>query len=118
MYGKLALRNVRRQVGSYLIYFITVSLTVAMMFGLHNVLYSPQLQEFARTVDSMRTGLLVLSICIALVVAFVLGFAFFRLKQYYFTFASIGLMTILNGVFMNWEAFSGGAGHLPGDLRR
>ena len=75
MYGKLALRNVRRQVGSYLIYFITVSLTVAMMFGLHNVLYSPQLQEFARTVDSMRTGLLVLSICIALVVAFVLGYA-------------------------------------------
>ncbi len=41
--------------------------------------------------------------------AFVLGFAFFRLKQYYFTFASIGLMTILNGVFMNWEPFSGGA---------
>lgn len=27
--------------------------------------------------------------------AFLLGFAFFRLKQYYFTFASIGLMTIL-----------------------
>ena len=41
--------------------------------------------------------------------AFILGFAFFRLKQYYFTFASIGLMTILNGVFMNWAAFSGGA---------
>ena len=41
--------------------------------------------------------------------AFVLGFAFFRLKQYYFTFASIGLMTIFNGVFMNWEEFSGGA---------
>ncbi len=42
-------------------------------------------------------------------VAFLLGFAFFRLKQYYFTFASIGLMTILNGIFVNWEPFSGGA---------
>lgn len=41
--------------------------------------------------------------------AFLLGFAFFRLKQYYFTFASIGLMTILNGIFINWEPFSGGA---------
>ena len=41
--------------------------------------------------------------------AFILGFAFFRLKQYYFTFASIGLMTILNVVFMNWAEFSGGA---------
>lgn len=43
------------------------------------------------------------------VLAFVLGFAFFRLHQYYFTFASIGLMTILNGLFLNWEEFSGGA---------
>jgi len=41
--------------------------------------------------------------------AFGLGFAFFRLRMYYFTFASIGLMTILNGVFMNWEPVTGGA---------
>ena len=47
-------------------------------------------------------------------VAFILGFAFFRLRAYYFTFASIGLMTILNGVFVNWEAFSGGAVGMKG----
>ena len=47
--------------------------------------------------------------CGTALLAFVLGFAFFRLKQYYFTFASIGLMTILNVLFMNWTAFSGGA---------
>ncbi|MFV0353445.1 MAG: branched-chain amino acid ABC transporter permease [Oscillospiraceae bacterium] len=41
--------------------------------------------------------------------AFILGFAFFRLRQYYFTFASVGLMTILNGLFMNWTAVTGGA---------
>lgn len=41
--------------------------------------------------------------------AFALGFAFFRLRQYYFTFASVGLMTILNGLFMNWEPVTGGA---------
>ncbi len=41
--------------------------------------------------------------------AVVLGFAVFRLKQYYFTFASIGLMTILNGLFMNWVPVTGGA---------
>lgn len=43
------------------------------------------------------------------VFAFVLGFAFFRLRQYYFTFASVGLMTILNGLFMNWTQVTGGA---------
>lgn len=41
--------------------------------------------------------------------AFLLGFAFFRLRQYYFTFASVGLMTILNGLFMNWTEVTGGA---------
>ena len=41
--------------------------------------------------------------------SFVLGFAFFRLRAYYFTFASIGLMTILNVIFTNWTPFSGGA---------
>ena len=41
--------------------------------------------------------------------AFILGFAFFRLRQYYFTFATIGLMTILNGLFMNWTPVTGGA---------
>lgn len=41
--------------------------------------------------------------------AFVLGFAFFRLKQYYFTFASIGLMTILNVIYINYTPLSGGA---------
>lgn len=41
--------------------------------------------------------------------AFVLGFAFFRLRAYYFTFATIGLMTILSVIFMNWAPLSGGA---------
>jgi branched-chain amino acid transport system permease protein len=41
--------------------------------------------------------------------AFVLGFAFFRLRKYYFTFASVGLMAILSGVFMNWSEGTGAA---------
>jgi branched-chain amino acid transport system permease protein len=41
--------------------------------------------------------------------AFILGFAFFRLRQYYFTFASVGLMAILSGLFMNWKEVTGGA---------
>jgi branched-chain amino acid transport system permease protein len=41
--------------------------------------------------------------------AFILGFAFFRLRMYYFTFASVGLMAILSGLFMNWKEATGGA---------
>ncbi|MDY3249382.1 MAG: branched-chain amino acid ABC transporter permease [Candidatus Choladocola sp.] len=51
----------------------------------------------------------IVAVCGTALLAFVLGFAFFRLRQYYFTFASIGLMTILNVLFINWADFSGGA---------
>lgn len=61
-----------------------------------------------KTAGGSVTALLVAT-CGTAVLAFILGFAFFRLKQYYFTFASIGLMTILNVLFMNWTEFSGGA---------
>ena len=54
---------------------------------------------FALLISAMGTGLF----------AFLLGFAFFRLRMYYFTFASVGLMTILNGLFMNWTEVTGGA---------
>lgn len=52
---------------------------------------------------------LLISIVGTALFAFILGFAFFRLRQYYFTFASVGLMTILNGLFMNWTEVTGGA---------
>lgn len=61
-----------------------------------------------KTAGGSMTAFLVAT-CGTAVLAFILGFAFFRLKQYYFTFASIGLMTILNVLFMNWTEFSGGA---------
>ena len=58
----------------------------------------------AMGVSILGTGLL----------CFVLGFAFFRLKNYYFTFATIGLMTILNSLFTNLDSVTGGAIGLKG----
>ncbi|MBS5523534.1 MAG: ABC transporter permease [Clostridiales bacterium] len=75
MYAKLAVKNVRRQIGNYMIYFITITLTVALMFSINNVLYSESLSVFAETVKDMRGGLIALFYFIALIVAFVLGYA-------------------------------------------
>ena len=75
MLGKLAVRNVRRQIGNYLIYFITVSLTVALMFAFNSVVYSPQLQQAADAMDELKTGLTAITVFISLIVAFVLGYA-------------------------------------------
>lgn len=52
---------------------------------------------------------LIISVLFTAGISFLLGLVFFRLRNYYFTFASIGLMTILNGLFMNWTPVTGGA---------
>lgn len=72
-------------VGSY------ISANVLMKLGYSSLI--------ALAVSTLGTALL----------AFILGFIFFRLRQYYFTFASIGLMAILSGLFMNWKEVTGGA---------
>lgn len=41
--------------------------------------------------------------------AFIIGFALFRLREFYFTFSTIGLMVILNSLFLNWTPVTGGA---------
>jgi putative ABC transport system permease protein len=72
--AKLAFRNVKRQLGNYLIYFITVSLTVALMFAVDNVIFSSQLQDYAESMDTLNSGLIGITIFISLIVAFVLGY--------------------------------------------
>ena len=57
---------------------------------------------------------MLISILGTALICFVLGFAFFRLRQFYFTFATIGLMTILNSLFTNWDPVTGGAIGLKG----
>ena len=58
MFVKLAFRNVRRQLGNYLIYFITVSITVALMFAVNNVIYSPQMLQRAELMRELKYSFL------------------------------------------------------------
>lgn len=72
MFGKLATRNVKRQIGNYLIYFITVSITVALMFAINNIFYSKQLLEYSESMSQLRSGLIIISLFVSFIVAFVL----------------------------------------------
>ena len=47
MFGKLAFRNVCRQIRSYLIYFVTVALSIALMFAVNNLSYSDLFRQLA-----------------------------------------------------------------------
>lgn len=75
MFGKLAFRNVQRQIRNYLIYFVTVSLSIALLFAVNNLSYSDRirtLSEISTDIQSMFTMVTVLS---CLVTALVLSYA-------------------------------------------
>lgn len=75
MFAKLAYRNVKRQMGNYLVYFITVTLTVALMFAVNNAVFSEQLLARAATYKELKSGLILLSVFVSLMVSFILGYA-------------------------------------------
>lgn len=79
---QLALRNVKRQIGNYLIYFMTVALTVALLFAINNIIYSRNLAVFVDRGESASAALKIVVVMISLVVAFVLSYAIsFLLKR-------------------------------------
>lgn len=75
MYAKLAFRNVRRQIGRYLIYFVTVALSVAMMFAVNNLIYSERVSRLKKISEDMDTMLLMITVLVCFVTALILSYA-------------------------------------------
>ena len=75
MFAKLALRNVRRQIRNYLIYFITVALSIALMFAVNNLSYSDRIRELSEISSDMRTMFTMVTILSCLVTALALSYA-------------------------------------------
>lgn len=95
MYFKLAVRNVKRQVGNYLIYFMTVSLTVALLFAINNLICSRELAVFVDRGEGAKTALKIVVAAISFVVAFVLSYAtsflLRRRKREFGTYLTLGM---------------------------
>lgn len=75
MYFRLAVRNVKRQMENYLIYFMTVALTVALLFAINNIICSSNLTVFVDRGESAGTALKIIVAMISMIVAFVLSYA-------------------------------------------
>ena len=75
MFAKLALRNVRRQIRSYLIYFVTVALSIALLFAVNNLSYSDRIRSLAELSSDMRTMFTMVTVLSCLVTALVLSYA-------------------------------------------
>lgn len=75
MFAKLAFRNVQRQIRNYLIYFITVALSIAMMFSVNNLSYSDSIRGLADISSDISAIFTMVTVLCCLVTAMVLSYA-------------------------------------------
>ncbi len=75
MYAKLALRNIRRSLRDYIIYFITLSLTAALMYSFLALGFSPDIITMTENMSVLTSGILILSVLIAFMSSYDAGVA-------------------------------------------
>lgn len=126
MLFKLAFRNVRRQLGNYLIYFITVTVTVALIFAVNNMILSDVMEELKKYYFSGTQSILIVLSCIvciivAVVLSYVSAFLLRRRKKEFGLYLTMGMtrgniLAIFAGETLVTFALSLGAGLLLGML--
>lgn len=121
MYAKLALRNIRRSLRDYIIYFITLSLTVALIYSFLALGFSPDIIRMTENMSMLTSGILLLSVLIAFMSSFVIGYAIrFMLGQRKKEFATYELMGMdvktVRNLFLIENTMIGGGAFLLGSL--
>lgn len=121
MYWKLALKNIRRSLRDYIIYFVTLTLTAALMYSFLALGLSPDITSMTENMSMLTSGILMLSVLIALLSSFVMGYAIrFMLGQRKKEFATYELMgmevkTVCN-LFLAENTMIGGGAFFLGSL--
>ncbi len=58
MYSKLAFRNIRRSLRDYIIYFVTLTLTAALMYSFLALGFSPDILAMTENMSMLTTGII------------------------------------------------------------
>ena len=121
MYFKLAYRNIRRSLRDYIIYFVTLTLTAALMYSFLTLGFSPDILAMTENMSVLTTGILILSVLIAFMSSFVIGYAIrFMLGQRKKEFAAYELMGMevktVRNLFLVENGIIGGVAFLLGTL--
>ncbi len=74
MLGKLSFRNAKRQAKDYIIYFITVIISVALMFSFNSIAVSDDISELASWMKYFSKSIMAISVIIVLVMAWLINY--------------------------------------------
>ena len=73
MFGKLALRNVRRSARDYLVYVLTMTFVVSLMFAFNSIIFSKDLQKMYEMAAIMAAMIGIATFFIVLIVAWLIN---------------------------------------------
>ncbi|NLM25396.1 MAG: ABC transporter permease [Firmicutes bacterium] len=97
MYSQLSLKNVRRSLRDYVIYFTTLALIIALIYSFLSLGLSKDIRSLAENMSLLTNGLLFVSILVTLISAFITSYAMnFILTQRKKEFATYMLMGMEN----------------------
>lgn len=121
MYSKLAFRNIRKSLRDYIIYFVTLTLTASLMYSFLALGFSPDILAMTENMSMLTSGILMLSVLVALLSSFIVGYAIrFMLSQRKKEFAAYELMGMevktVRNLFLVENSMIGGAAFLLGLL--
>lgn len=80
MYAKLALRNVKRSLGDYAIYVLTLILSITLIFAYNSLLFSDAIASFNKLMGQMMSILL----CVTIMVVLILGWLISYITRFIF----------------------------------
>lgn len=69
MFNKLAWRNVKRSFKDYLVYFLTMTIVVALMYSFSSLIFYEELEAYVEMNDFMGVMLVIATVFIVLIVA-------------------------------------------------
>ena len=74
MLGKLSIRNAKRQAKDYVIYFITVIISVALMFSFNSIAVSSDIKELSSSMEYFSKAITGISVIIILIMAWLINY--------------------------------------------
>lgn len=80
MYAKLALRNVKRSLGDYAVYVLTLVLSITLIFAYNSLLFSDAIASFNQLMGQMMSIL----ICVTVMVVLILGWLISYITRFIF----------------------------------
>ena len=93
--SKLSLRNAKRQTSDYLVYFVTVIITAALLYAFNGLIFSPEILKLSTLMTSLPVTIVLASIVVVCImgwlVQYTTSFMFTKRSREFGTYILIGL---------------------------